>query len=577
MKKPYTLRPAGGQALLNYQNRLRAAELPLCETGLVEEVRPGGAADNGGNYLLQGDCMAACAWMRAQNIAADLVYIDPPFASGANYAKKIFLRNGGELKNQTAGLSVGEEVMYADIWQKEDYLNWIYERLLAIREIMSETGSIYVHLDWHIGHYVKILMDEIFGEDNFRNEIIWCYSGPASTKKDFPAKHDTILRYAKSADFIFNHAEIHIPYDPKSVERAKHALGKGSWGDKKSDWLQSGGKIPESYWIDIPILRNIKESVNYPTQKPEKLLERIIKTSSNENMVVADFFSGSGTAAKVAHDLGRRFIACDIGQNAIQTARGRLIENKTVFDILKIKDGMRLFRNPAKTEEIIFSVVPGWEKRKPDDLDEFWDGTVAEDGARIPVKFAGMDKSLTMQFINVVLEQTGQADAEKAVVIYARKTADVSQAAVGKAAKAHARSDAAIRIVSVEELLDKNARMFFAEDSAEIERKKTGKKLHVKIRKFYAPYLRQKIAEHNDARQGTLEKKGGEKIAIGDSGLELIESVQFGVFAKNGAWKCMEEDAPPAKEKIKGAYEIDAAATHLKIRSIAGDETIAVL
>ena len=174
MKKPtsYTLRPARGQALLSYQggdSRLTPKSMPLYEADVVERCRPNGRKklnNNGAvNHLLHGDCLSACAWLKAQDMAADLVYIDPPFASGANYAKTLHLRGGGKLPD-AGDSSLGEEVLYGDIWQKEDYLNWLYERLLAIREIMSETGSIYVHLDWHIGHYVKVLMDEVFGEDN---------------------------------------------------------------------------------------------------------------------------------------------------------------------------------------------------------------------------------------------------------------------------------------------------------------------------------------------------------------------------------------------------------------------------
>ena len=171
---PYQTDPLRGQAVLpflryhkNYDVKdFMLRGMPAFEVELVEKVGKG----KSDNLVIHGDALNACAYLKEQNIKVDLVYIDPPFASGANYAKKIFIRqNGNELENKD--LQVLEETMYGDIWQKEDYLNWMYERLLAIKEVMSDTASIYVHLDWHIGHYVKVLMDEIFGEQNFINEI----------------------------------------------------------------------------------------------------------------------------------------------------------------------------------------------------------------------------------------------------------------------------------------------------------------------------------------------------------------------------------------------------------------------
>ena len=207
-KKFYTLQPARGQALLSFQNRrFPKAKMELFEVEKIEEVRATEKqslplekkslpikeenlerayqqlekqallvkegneqetqdAQNNSNFqniLIQGDCLSSCAYLKSQDIKIDLVYIDPPFASEAKYAKTIYLRNGGKTDIKKK-FSIGEEILYDDIWQKEDYLNWLYERLLAIREVMSDTASIYVHLDWHIGHYVKVMLDEVFGE-----------------------------------------------------------------------------------------------------------------------------------------------------------------------------------------------------------------------------------------------------------------------------------------------------------------------------------------------------------------------------------------------------------------------------
>ncbi|MDI6781936.1 MAG: DNA methyltransferase, partial [bacterium] len=304
------------------------------------------------NLLIQGDCLSACAYLKSQDIKVDLVYIDPPFASGANYAKKIYLRNNGKSEIESDDNTIGEEIMYGDIWQKEDYLNWLYERLLAIRDVMSETGSIYVHLDWHIGHYVKILLDEVFGEENFVNEIVWGYSGGAVPVDKLPNKHDVIFWYSKSGvDWTYNPE--YKSYSEKTQQRGRTAV-KG-----KNAGLREEGTPITDWWVDIaPVTSPTDpEKQYYITQKPESLLRRIINLASNDSMIIADFFSGSGTTAKVANDLNRKFIACDIGINALQTTRDRLVKAGASFDILKIHDGLRLFRNPAQTTAKIFSII----------------------------------------------------------------------------------------------------------------------------------------------------------------------------------------------------------------------------
>ncbi len=235
---PYTIAPARGQALLNFTGRRMPDHLPLFEVTKVEEVRAADAPLFAGdapaaepNLLLHGDCLSACAYLKANNVKVDLVYIDPPFASGANYAKKIVLRNGSGGKNGGAAIegsdnAIGEEVMYGDIWQKEDYLNWLYERLLAMRQVLSDTGSIYVHLDWHIGPYVKILMDEVFGEENFLNEIIWQRFNFHADANKFGIVHESIFLYGCGEDYLFN--KLYAPFKQSYID--SHFTGRDSDG-----------------------------------------------------------------------------------------------------------------------------------------------------------------------------------------------------------------------------------------------------------------------------------------------------------------------------------------------------------
>ena len=624
--KPYDLRPVRGQALLDYQGRIRAAEMPLYEASTAEEIRPNrkvrralkspktGDGKPFRNSLLRGDCMSVCAWMKNRGIAADLVYIDPPFASGANYAKKIYLRNGGGDAVGGAANSLGEEILYSDIWQKEDYLNWLYGRLLAIHEVMAETASIYIHLDWHIGHYAKILMDEIFGEENFVNEIIWYYRGGLkSTQKVFPRKHDTILFYQKTDLRVFN---------PQRKETTESVSLWERWGKYSSDgrtvklgeipvsdkvnrdrqinrFTNKHGRMPtpddviyemegaivESVWDDCAAVYRRREKVDYPTQKPEAILERIIKASSSEGMLVADFFSGSGTTAKVAHDLGRHFIVSDTGDNAIQTTRDRLCKAETEFDVLKVQDGVRLFRNPAQTAEKIFSLIPNFQRRAELGFGEFWDGGIAdESGKMMPVKFIGFDKKLTEQIADAVIEEVIQiyadTEGETAAIIYAHKSPEIDDAYIAQRIRKNKRLAAAmkIRLRSVEQWLGEKADSVYAADCADISREKIKGGFRVKIEKFYSVYLARKIDEFNAARkQGKLGEKA-QKIKISESGLELIEAVQFDTRGakEEKTWRsdAALEDCAGKSQKIKGEYLLSAANFRIKIRNIAGDEII---
>jgi len=204
--------------------------LPLFEVETIETV----GVKNSQNLVLHGDCLNAIAYLRENNIKVDLVYIDPPFASNANYSKKIYIRRNPEIQTKIKEVinkakedfendseKSFEEVMYSDIWRKEDYLSWLYERLLAIKSVMSDKASIYVHLDWHIGHYVKIMLDEIFGEENFRNEIVWAYRIQGINQKSFARKHDTIFLYSKNENYLFNPEKEENIYENPFIDTLK--------------------------------------------------------------------------------------------------------------------------------------------------------------------------------------------------------------------------------------------------------------------------------------------------------------------------------------------------------------------
>ncbi len=273
--------------------------------------------------LLAGDPQTGLSSLRGK---VDLIYIDPPFDSKADYRTKVTLP-GVDLQQKP---TIVEQFAYADTWEEGtiSYLKMIYPRLVLMKELLSERGSIYVHIDWHIGHYLKILLDDIFGKDSFINELVWCYTGPTNQKRNFPRKHDCVLLYSKTGDYIFNADNVRVPF-----VKSNKSGGKTSFAGKKDESflerLDEKGKIPEDWWADIADLGKVhSEAVGYATQKPIKLLERIIKASSNEGDLVCDFFGGSGTTAAVAEKLGRRWITCDIGKPASLVMRKRFIDQE---------------------------------------------------------------------------------------------------------------------------------------------------------------------------------------------------------------------------------------------------------
>lgn len=278
--------------------------------------------------LLKGDPANGTPSLRG---AVDLIYIDPPFDSKADYRTKITLPGGEVVQRPT----VIEQFGYSDLWEKGtvSYLEYMYPRLVLMRELLSERGSIYVHIDWHVGHYLKVIMDDIFGKENFVNEIIWHYTGNSVPTKCFPKKHDVILYYSKTEVKKLSFDEILIPYSELTVQRYNHIDEDGrrykisALNGVQEKVYAKEGKYPDSVW-DIPIPRAKNEIVNYTTQKPEVLLERIIKASSNEGDLVCDFFGGSGTTAAVAEKLGRRWITTDIGKPAALVMRKRLIDQE---------------------------------------------------------------------------------------------------------------------------------------------------------------------------------------------------------------------------------------------------------
>lgn len=528
------------QRILRYRDNDKVFErikrgMPLYEVESQEVV----GKNSNHNLVLRGECLSACAYLKDKGVKVDLVYIDPPFASGADYAKKVYIRRNpkvaeaikqAETEIDSEELRNFEEKMYGDVWDKERYLNWMYENLVAIKSVMSDTASIYVHLDWHIGHYVKILMDEIFGEDKFINEIVWCYTGPTNQKNNFPRKHDLIFLYDKSEQYVFNSDSVRIGFKKSTKTGGKTSLA-GKQNDSVLEELDKKGKIVEDWWIDIADLGKVHtQDVGYATQKPEALLERIIKASSNEGMLVADFFGGSGVTAAVANRLGRKFIHCDIGINSIETTRDRLHKAGAEFEVMEIKDGVSLYRNPVQTMDKLKSLIPGL--RNEDALDKFWEGSIydTKDGM-LPVYLPNlMDSStrlLDTVLMNRILKEAmpDLPDGTKRVVVYYIDIIDRKE--IEQFIKEQNNTLIEVELRDLKNVLDD----VVVEDDADFDlqqiqpESKVFKVWQVCINRFFSDRVNSKIKDFNSKGQLQSEKskKPFNPITLSEEGLETIE------------------------------------------------------
>jgi len=301
------------------------------EKGTFFRTDPNAVDTSWRNKLIWGDnkyVMSALLEKYAGKI--DLIYIDPPFATGANFSTTVTI--GDNEVEHTKEASAIEELAYRDTWGKglDSFLQMMYDRVVLMKELLSESGSIYIHLDYRTLAYVKILCDEVFGIKNFRNEIIWHYDIGGRGDDEFAKKHDNILVYSKNIEKkYFNADDIYVPYTTQTEGRKTPLI---------SAEKLARGKIPTNVWNDVPVNLVMAQRVDYPTQKPEKLLDRIIKSTCPKGGIVADFFCGSGTTASVAEKNGCRWIVADIGRYAIHTTRKRMleIEGCKPFEILNI-------------------------------------------------------------------------------------------------------------------------------------------------------------------------------------------------------------------------------------------------
>ncbi len=641
---PYYPNTVEGQAILDNITRtqrvLRYREndkvydrikrgMPYYEVETIETV-----GEPSENLIIHGECISACAYLKEQGIKVDLVYIDPPFASGADYAKKVYIRKNPKLAEKIAEaekemeideLKVFEEKMYGDIWQKEDYLNWMYENLMAIKNVMSDKATIYLHIDYTIGHYMKVLMDEVFGEEREFAEIVWV-CGLMGAGSYYPKSHEVIYCY-KPENGTFN-----PPQRLGLSKRITGALQKDSkgWFYTRGRETSGGMNSLKTYISDNPSLSKEeaiseannkknqpawsvwigksdiakpfndhgvgtyayteKENVGYTTQKPKSLLERVVNASSNEGMVVADFFGGSGVTSHVSSELDRKFIHVDIGINSIQTVRDRLKETSANFQILEIKDGVSLFRNPQQTMEKLATLIPGLQKGVKG-LSDFWFGAITKSKEGIvPVYVPNLlntqEKVLDIPAINTIINQELQnleVNAKKVIVYYI----DIdNQKELDKFIKDNNATEIEVELKDLKNLLHD----VVIEDIIEFTTTVIEGVFTTEVTKFISDRLIQKIGEFNQKGnlQSVAKGKKFEPISISEEGLELIELVSLDCENSEDQWQSSTEikidklgyvikDGVKSKEFWDGKITSETKPKRIKIRNISGDETIKII
>ncbi len=586
--------------------------MPLYEGTESETV----GANPDGNIVMHGECLSTCAYLKDKGIEIDLVYIDPPFASGADYAKKIYVRrnplvqkaiNEAEQQLDNSDMQEFEEKMYGDIWDKEHYLNWMYENLMAIKSVMSDTASIYVHLDYHIGHYVKILMDEIFGEENFRNEIVWYYTNKMTgspSPHDFVCEHDTIFRYSKTDQYHYTLIKEEREDAVKQSKRIKVDGKNMRARDEDGNIIYeiSTEKNIKDVW-QIPFIASTdSQRVDYSTQKPEALLERIINASSNEGMLVADFFGGSGVTAAVAHKLGRKFVHNDVNINSIQTARDRLVSAGAEFTMMEVRDGVRLFRNPVQTMEKLVRLIPGLNTET--NLNKrFWAGSIYDSQkGKMPVYLPNlmdsssrvMDKTEMNHIIREALPDLG--NDVKQIVVYYIDVEDIEELRQFIHDE-NTQTDIAIELRDLKQVLDD----VVIEDKATWEMSQVQVELftkwQIKMLTFHSDYVMKKIEAFNligdQQRQKKLannKKSTFKPIKISDEGLECIEwlSVDCTNAQKDAPWHSDAEvkidktgtvtvNGTKTRNLWDATIQSDEKPLRLKVRNICGDEVVFAL
>lgn len=564
------------------------------------------------NKIFWGDNLQVMSHMlKEYRGKIDLIYIDPPFDSKADYKKKIEIKGVGKAETDSTSF---EEKQYGDIWTNDEYLQFMYERIILLRELMSSSGNIFVHCDWHKSSYLRIICDEVFGNNNFVNEIIWKRKGGSSNpSKQLDVATDTILWYRKTELAIFNaqfskdspETQQYIEERFNNVDENGRRFMKSpivspnyrenliyeykgytppanGWSisrelmekwdaDGKLYFPERGNRIyrkifPDEYpgqpvsniWTDIFVINPMAlERLDYPTQKPEALLERIIKMASNEDSLVFDCFMGSGTTQAVAMKLGRRFIGADINLGAIQTTTKRLInvadelngqlqheERYTGFEVYNVNN-YDFFRNPIEAKNLVIEAL----EIQPFVQGNVWDGEL--DGRMVKIMpvnriatkadLEELKANLPYKIYEKRKEENPRQPVELITIVCMGHEPDL------KASLEQSLSEYKVDVQIVDILRDKSELQLKREAEAEVVHE--GNKLV--IRSFYPMNLMQKLS---------LQKE------YVKDWKQLVESIMIDWNYDGVVMQPTVTDVPDKKEFVAGLYDIPDDAGTIKVK-----------
>ena len=577
----YGFEPIQGYPMLNWKGKRPFRSTQYYPAQPKETY--GEEVDDWRNKIYWGDNLQVMSHLlKTYRGKISLIYIDPPFDSKADYKKRIELK-GKKVENDRTAF---EEKQYTDIWTNDEYLQFMYERLILMRELLADDGAIYVHCDWRVQAFIRLILDEIFGRDAFLNEIIWCYTQGGRPKDGFPNKHDNLFLFRKSESFSLNKEDVRIDFDLYSEKSSssftkidedgrkyKEIFGPGK--KKLYRYYEDEGKIPYDWWTDIPKVTGraaaskTTQLVGYPTQKPEALLERIIKASSKRGDIVFDCFMGSGTTQAVAMKLGRRFIGADINLGAVEITTKRLlkiaakIQENTGQKEIDIQDessegvqtcytGLEvynvnhydIFRNPVEAKDLLIEAL----EIQPLQSGGVYDGE--KDGRM--VKIMPINCIATRADLNELIagfdyqaferrqEEHPTLPVEKLLLICMGHEPDFAAALQNEVLHK-------LDIEVVDILRDKSKLEFKRESKAKIVRRNG----HLIIEQFYPMNLLQKLS--------LMEENV-------EDWRELVESVKVDFNYDGAVLNPSEVDIPEEGELVKGSYPIPEHAGTIQIK-----------
>lgn len=581
----FKFEPIKGQPMLNWRGKRPFTSTQFYPAQPKESY---GEEVNGWmNKIFWGDNLQVMSHLlKHYRGQVDLIYIDPPYDSKADYKKKIELRGKEATNDKTAF----EEKQYTDIWSNDEYLQFMYERLILMRELLSENGTIYLHCDWHKSHLLRTILDEVFDPSSCRNEIIWHYQTyQGQVKSFFPRKHDNLLVYAKGSnptfhllkdsnaeqtidftrwrEYLNENNEITGAYYPETDSRFTGYYNRFVKENHRKPGLRDiilriEGNTIDSVW-DIKAVdpKNKEERLGYPTQKPEELIERVLKAASNPGDLVFDCFMGSGTTQAVAMKLGRRFIGADINLGAIDTTVKRL--NKiakdltgsipeddnpryTGFEVYNVNN-YDVFRNPIQAKDLLIQAL----ELQPLPGNELYDGE--KDGRM--VKIMPVNRIATRVDLNELITGFPREKFDKLKAENANKPVELitlvcmgHEPDLGASLKLQMKEEGYNIDVEVLDILRDKVNLEFRRDSkADVQ--KEGDRLV--IREFYPMNLLQKLS---------IEETNVEEWR------ELVDSIKIDFNYDGAVFTPTVIDIPEGSDLVKGSYKIPEGSGTIKVK-----------